>query len=81
MEKGKNGVILFSFGTIVPTMALSPERKSDLFNTISEFSDYHFIIKIDNEDDLARELAKNLSNIDVVEWVPQADLLGRFLKY
>uniref|UniRef100_A0A914EN92 UDP-glucuronosyltransferase n=1 Tax=Acrobeloides nanus TaxID=290746 RepID=A0A914EN92_9BILA len=76
MGKGKNGVVLFSFGTIVPTMALTPERKREVFRALSEFEDYHFIVKIDKEDDLARELAKEAKNIDVVEWVPQADLLG-----
>uniref|UniRef100_A0A914D3C5 glucuronosyltransferase n=1 Tax=Acrobeloides nanus TaxID=290746 RepID=A0A914D3C5_9BILA len=76
MEKGKNGVVLFSFGTVVPTLALTPERKREIFRALGEFENYHFIVKIDKEDDLARELAKDAKNIDVIEWVPQADLLG-----
>lgn len=76
MEKGEKGVILFSFGTIVPTMALSPERKKDIFKALSELGDYHFIVKVDKEDDLARELAKEAGNVDATEWIPQTDLLG-----
>lgn len=78
MTKSKKGVIIFSLGSLVPFSTLRPEIKQELFDTFKSFSDYHFIIKIDAEDAVeTKKMVKNYANIDVTEWFPQSDMLGK----
>ncbi|VDK74563.1 unnamed protein product [Anisakis simplex] len=76
MRKGKKGVILVSLGTVVPSSKLTDQMREDFFKLFKHFSDYHFIWKIDEQDEKARKLAAGLKNIDLVRWIPQKDMLG-----
>lgn len=50
MEKGKNGVVFFSFGSNTNTNQMPEKFKQNLFTAFSKLRDYHFIIKIDKGD-------------------------------
>jgi hypothetical protein len=50
----------------------------DIFLAMKDLEDYHFIVKIDKEDNVSRELAENVNNVDVSEWIPQSDILGKY---
>ncbi|CAD6195053.1 unnamed protein product [Caenorhabditis auriculariae] len=63
MEKGRKGVIIISLGSIIPF-------------AIKEFEDYHFIIKIDKGDNKTGPMFAGVPNYDLVEWLPQVDILG-----
>lgn len=76
MQKGKKGVILFSFGTMAPSSVMPVQMRKDIFATFAAFADYHFIFKADKADHLSYELAKDVPNVDVSAWLPQADILG-----
>ncbi|KAH7696985.1 CBN-UGT-47 protein [Aphelenchoides avenae] len=43
---------------------------------MSELPDYHFIFKIDKEDNETAELAQGYPNIYVTSWAPQPQLLA-----
>uniref|UniRef100_A0A915B4P3 glucuronosyltransferase n=3 Tax=Parascaris univalens TaxID=6257 RepID=A0A915B4P3_PARUN len=74
--KGKKGVVLFSLGTMVPSSMLLDSTKEDLFKVFAYFDDYHFIMKVDENDRKSSQLAENIPNVDLVQWMPQADILG-----
>uniref|UniRef100_A0A914QHH7 UDP-glucuronosyltransferase n=1 Tax=Panagrolaimus davidi TaxID=227884 RepID=A0A914QHH7_9BILA len=71
MKKGKNGVIFFSLGSNVDTSHLPKAVKKNLIDAFSSFTDYHFIIKLEADDEYGRNYAKTKSNIFVTEWAPQ----------
>uniref|UniRef100_A0A914QDB5 UDP-glucuronosyltransferase n=1 Tax=Panagrolaimus davidi TaxID=227884 RepID=A0A914QDB5_9BILA len=75
MNKGNRGIVLVSFGTAVYTPSFSIQNRKEMFKAFSEFSEYHFLMKISSGDNGTIELAKNISNIEFVEWFPQSDLL------
>ncbi|GMR58252.1 hypothetical protein PMAYCL1PPCAC_28447, partial [Pristionchus mayeri] len=76
MKKGKKGVILMSLGTIAPFHALPEKAQKEVIAVFERFADYHFILKISKEDDSTAKLIAHLSNVDLLEWLPQTDLLG-----
>lgn len=81
MNKGKEGVILVSFGSITPTSIIDVEKKKAFYKTFEKYPDYHFIVKITEEDRSSRDLVENISNIDLVTWMPQSDILGKNAKH
>ncbi|KAH7725353.1 CRE-UGT-49 protein [Aphelenchoides avenae] len=76
MEKGKNGVVFFSFGSNTNTNQMPEKFKQNLFTAFSKLRDYHFIIKIDKGDTSSEALAANTSNAFITNWAPQTDLLA-----
>ncbi|VDM28014.1 unnamed protein product [Toxocara canis] len=76
MQKGNEGVILMSFGTVVPSSSLPSNVRKDFFKVFAEFSDYHFLVRISSDDEESRQLAKYIRNVDLLEWMPQMDILG-----
>ncbi|GMT09313.1 hypothetical protein PFISCL1PPCAC_610, partial [Pristionchus fissidentatus] len=76
MEKGKKGVILMSLGTIAPFHALPETAQRDVIAVFERFKDYHFILKISKEDSTTANLVAHLSNVDLLPWLPQSDMLG-----
>ncbi|KAE9556218.1 hypothetical protein FO519_000557 [Halicephalobus sp. NKZ332] len=76
MQKGKNGVILVSFGTAYDTALMKPERKKSIIDVFSSFPDYHFLFKISETDNETRAFAKKANNIGVFGWIPQSDILA-----
>jgi hypothetical protein len=65
-----------SLGTVVPTNLLSNKTKIEIFRAFEHFSQYHFLWKIDQKDEFAIDNAKKYPNVDIADWIPQADLLG-----
>lgn len=78
MEKSKNGVVLFSFGTITDTDRMSENIKLSFLNAFSKFPEYDFIWKYKSK-------TKNLTmfekypNVHPFEWVNQAAILGKLI--
>lgn len=79
MRKGTKGVVLVSFGTAAPTTYMNARKKKVLFDVFAELSDYHFVMKVTEGDDVTANLTKTIPNIDLVSWMPQSDALGKLL--
>uniref|UniRef100_A0A7E4ZW36 glucuronosyltransferase n=1 Tax=Panagrellus redivivus TaxID=6233 RepID=A0A7E4ZW36_PANRE len=75
MTKGEKGVVFFSMGSAANTAGFPEIAKRNLFETMKNFSDYHFIIKVDKSDDFSRELLKDAPNVFITTWAPQPLLL------
>ncbi|CAI5452742.1 unnamed protein product [Caenorhabditis angaria] len=75
MEKGKNGVIYFSLGTIANTSRLPNQVLESFLEIVQRFPDYHFLIRADKYDLNTVEKAKNIKNVRVSDWLPQPAIL------
>uniref|UniRef100_A0A1I7UN89 glucuronosyltransferase n=1 Tax=Caenorhabditis tropicalis TaxID=1561998 RepID=A0A1I7UN89_9PELO len=75
LDSGSKGVILFSFGTQVPTSKVPIEIRKNFLTAFKKFPDFLFLWKYDNLTDDS-ELFENVPNVHRVEWLPQTDLLG-----
>ncbi|KAI6199343.1 Glucuronosyltransferase [Aphelenchoides besseyi] len=75
MQKGKNGVILISFGSVVPTTYFPNQLVENLMNTIRNLTDYHFLLKVDKTDKKIHEASKGISNVYLSSWLPQPAIL------
>ncbi|EGT30689.1 CBN-UGT-49 protein [Caenorhabditis brenneri] len=76
MSKGKKGVVIVSLGSIVPFSDLKLNVKKEVLEAIKEISDYHFLIKIAKNDTSTLPLITDIPNVDLVDWIPQVDLLS-----
>uniref|UniRef100_A0A8R1DRL1 UDP-glucuronosyltransferase n=2 Tax=Caenorhabditis japonica TaxID=281687 RepID=A0A8R1DRL1_CAEJA len=76
MSKGKKGVVVISLGSIIPFGALQEHMKRGVLQAIREMSDYHFLIKISRDDTDTQNLITGMTNVDLVDWMPQVDLLA-----
>ncbi|TMS37491.1 hypothetical protein L596_004411 [Steinernema carpocapsae] len=76
VRKGKKGAVFFSFGSNVRSTFLPLTMKQNLFEAFKQFSDYHFIVKIEKDDQESAALGKELSNVYLTNWAPQTDLLS-----
>lgn len=75
MQKGKEGVIYFSLGTIANTTKIDKKVMQSVLNVVKKFPDYHFIIRADKYDTNTRENAKHVKNAFVSDWLPQTAIL------
>lgn len=77
-ERGREGFVFFSMGSIVDSRFMDRRFFRHLFEAFSHFPDLQFIARFSDGDDLARELAQNASagNVHVTGWAPQVDLLA-----
>lgn len=75
LDSSLKGVVIFSFGTQVPTKKVPIEIRRNFVNAFKMFPDFLFIWKYDNltEDS---EMFGEAPNIHRLEWLPQTDLLG-----
>nr|CAD2197938.1 unnamed protein product [Meloidogyne enterolobii] len=73
--KGKKGVIFFSTGTIMRTTDMGENFRRNVLLTFSQLTDYHFIVKIENDDNFSLNFAKQFKNIFVTSWAPQTFIL------
>ncbi|CAO4387964.1 unnamed protein product [Caenorhabditis nigoni] len=76
MAKGEKGVVVISLGSIVPFGDLPLSTKQGMLKAIGDMADYHFLIKISRGDENTRNITGGLENLDLVEWLPQVDLLA-----
>lgn len=75
MQKGKDGVIYFSLGTIANTTKIDKKVMQTVLNIVKKFPDYHFVIRADKYDTNTRESARTVSNAFVSDWLPQPAIL------
>ncbi|ULT96903.1 hypothetical protein L3Y34_005022 [Caenorhabditis briggsae] len=75
LDSAPKGVVLFSFGTQVPTKKVPIEVRRNCVAAFKKFPEFLFLWKYDNLTDDA-EMFENVQNIHRVEWLPQTDLLG-----
>ncbi|PAV89953.1 hypothetical protein WR25_10536 isoform B [Diploscapter pachys] len=75
VEKGKNGIVYFSLGTTMNSSMLQPFVMKTVMETVKQFPDYHFIVKVDGHDPNAWKYSKNIENVFVTDWVAQRALL------
>ncbi|KAH7700123.1 Protein UGT-49, partial [Aphelenchoides avenae] len=76
LQKGLKGVVLVSFGTAAPTTYMNARKKKAMFKVFAELSDYQFIMKVSEGDDVTVNLTKSIANVDLIHWMPQTDALG-----
>ncbi|CAI2355599.1 unnamed protein product [Caenorhabditis sp. 36 PRJEB53466] len=75
MQKGKEGVIYFSLGTVANTSTLDKQVMQSVLNIVQKYPDYHFLIRADEYDKNTRAYAKQVENAFVSDWLPQPAIL------
>ncbi|PIC19516.1 hypothetical protein B9Z55_025042 [Caenorhabditis nigoni] len=75
-NKGKSGSIFVSFGTVTPFLALTQRVQQSVYNAIQKLPNHHFVIKTALDDSNTAELFADVSNVDLVDWVPQTAILN-----
>lgn len=67
--KGKKGVIFFSTGTIMRTTDMGENFRRNVLLTFSQLTDYHFIVKIENDDNVnfGSKRGQNTPNKNIVQ--------------
>ncbi|KAI1711658.1 UDP-glucoronosyl and UDP-glucosyl transferase domain-containing protein [Ditylenchus destructor] len=74
-DNAKDGVVLFSFGTVTDTKLMSQEMKSAFLKAFARFPTYDFIWKFErNESD--SEMFSSAPNVHTFEWVNQKAMLA-----
>jgi glucuronosyltransferase len=76
MERGRRGVVFFSLGSAVNTVYLPEQFRRNLFAAIAQLPDWHFLVKVSDDDALSRELASGMANVFLTGWAPQRAILG-----
>ena len=76
MTKGTKGVVLVSFGTAVWTPGFCRSKRKEMLDAFAAFPEYHFLMKISNDDNETVASAEGISNIEFVKWMPQTDILA-----
>lgn len=78
MSKGKNGVILFSLGSIVRSTHLPENFRRNILNAFAQFSEYHFIVKMEKDDNFSLKILQQnpQQNVFLTDWLPQVALLN-----
>ncbi|CAI5455793.1 unnamed protein product [Caenorhabditis angaria] len=74
-NKGINGSIFISFGTVAPFKLLPSRIKRSIIYAIEKLQNYHFVLKLAEEDLESRKMFDSLKNINLVDWVPQNAVL------
>uniref|UniRef100_A0A914XF58 glucuronosyltransferase n=1 Tax=Plectus sambesii TaxID=2011161 RepID=A0A914XF58_9BILA len=69
-ESSENGVVIFSMGSVASTKDMPMEMKNAIINAFSHFPQYTFLVRMEGE------LPKLSDNIQIVDWIPQKDLLA-----
>ncbi|CAI5451163.1 unnamed protein product [Caenorhabditis angaria] len=76
MKKGKNGVVLFSLGTIANTTRLPKTVMQSFLKIVQQFPDYHFLVRADKYDVDTFEASKTINNVIISDWLPQPQILN-----
>lgn len=74
-SESKNGVVLFSFGSIADTTKMTEEMKQAFLNAFSRFPDVTFVWKLQVSGNDSH-LLDPYPNVHVVDWVDQVSILG-----
>lgn len=78
VTKGQKGTIVFSFGSLLRIEQVPVDVQSEILSTFQLFPDYFFIWKHERPDMIENQM-KNVTNVQLVNWLPQNDLLSLFL--
>lgn len=70
MDNAKEGVVYFSFGTVIPTHTM-PEAMLNMFMTVFKKLPQKVLWKIE-----ADKLPEMSQNVKLVKWAPQLGVLG-----
>lgn len=81
LTKGKNGVVFFSLGSIVPTDKFPQTYMKNILEIFKKFPDYYFIAKLSKKDNYSRSLAQTIDNIYIADCAPQPQILGKLNTY
>ncbi|KAI3418957.1 hypothetical protein GPALN_008050 [Globodera pallida] len=76
MEKGRRGVVFFSMGSAVRTNVLPESFMQNVLGAFAQLPEWHFIVKIEDEDELSKKLAENIPNVHLTPWAPQRAILA-----
>ncbi|KAL3103435.1 hypothetical protein niasHS_002621 [Heterodera schachtii] len=74
--KGRKGVVFFSMGSAVKTDVLPAPFMKNVIGAFAELPDWHFIVKIEPDDEQSRRMAENVPNIRLTSWAPQPAILS-----
>ncbi|GMR37604.1 hypothetical protein PMAYCL1PPCAC_07799 [Pristionchus mayeri] len=73
----RSKTVLISFGSIVQSHALPLQVKHNILQAVSRFPDITFLWKYEKpEDDFATVALANTSNLHMLKWTPQNDILA-----
>lgn len=72
LDRSRDGIIYISWGSMVNPNTLSPAKRSALFESISQFKKYNFVMRWKSDPLLLKEKP---SNLYIYDWLPQRDLL------
>ncbi len=76
INKGKDGFIYISFGTVGEFSSLDKKAREEFVKALLQFPNIQFIWKCSKGLGIDIELPQNFM---VVKWVPQQDLLGKYI--
>uniref|UniRef100_A0A914EL31 glucuronosyltransferase n=1 Tax=Acrobeloides nanus TaxID=290746 RepID=A0A914EL31_9BILA len=76
LSKGQTGVIFISLGSNVATTYLPYEFKKNFIDALKSLPEYHFIMKIEKDDNEIPEFCKGIPNIYLTYWAPQTSILS-----
>lgn len=66
-----HGVILFSLGSVISASSMTKDKMDGIFETFSKLKQ-RVIVKLDDIENYKSQS----SNVKIVKWLPQRDLLG-----
>ncbi|KAI6183521.1 Glucuronosyltransferase [Aphelenchoides bicaudatus] len=75
LNKSRRGTILFSFGSLLRIEQVPLDVQLEILKAFRLFEDYQFLWKHDKPEMLSKWLT-NTSNVHLVSWLPQNDLLN-----
>lgn len=73
MNNAKDGVVYFSLGSVVPSHLMPDDVKETFIKVFSKLKQ-RVLWKID-----ADTLPGNSSNVKIVKWLPQHEILGEYV--
>uniref|UniRef100_A0A914H1V3 glucuronosyltransferase n=1 Tax=Globodera rostochiensis TaxID=31243 RepID=A0A914H1V3_GLORO len=76
MTKGVDGVVFFSMGSIMRSTEMPESFRRHIIEAFSQFTNYHFIVKVEKEDTYIANLTLHLDNVFLTSWAPQSELLN-----
>lgn len=80
IASSNKGVVIVSFGTLVPSERFLPRVKRALIGAFKTFPEYTFIWKYSKQPG-DEELFQGADNVVCREWIPQNDLLCMIYVY
>ena len=73
MDESPDGVVYFSFGSLVLIETLPSTTLTDIFNSLSKISPVKVLLKLVDKKKLPLEIPKNVLTSS---WIPQQAVLG-----